>query len=33
MGILKNFDGEGHETEHTNLISNIDPLINTNHFR
>jgi hypothetical protein len=32
MGILKNFDGEGHENEHVNFIANIDPLINTNHF-
>jgi len=30
MGILKNFDGD--ENEHINPISNIDPLINTNHF-
>ena len=33
MGILKNFEGDGHENEHVNSVSHIDPLINTNHFR
>ncbi len=33
MGILKNFEGDGHENEHVNSLSNIDPLTNTDHFR
>jgi hypothetical protein len=32
MGILKNFEGDGHENEHVNSLSNIAPLTNTDHF-
>ncbi|CAF2506805.1 unnamed protein product [Rotaria sp. Silwood2] len=32
MGILKNFEGDGHENEHVNAISHIDTLVNTNHL-
>lgn len=33
MGILKNFEGDVHDNENVNTISNIDQLANTNHFR
>ncbi|CAF4088826.1 unnamed protein product [Rotaria magnacalcarata] len=32
MGILKNYEGDGHENEHVNIISLIDPLIPTEPF-
>lgn len=33
MGILKNFDGDGHEAEHFTHIANIDPLVHVNNLR
>ncbi len=33
MGILKNFEGDVQDNEPINSLSNIDPLINTDHFR
>lgn len=33
MGILKNFEGDGHDNEHINSLTQIDPLINAHEFR